>query len=161
MTDSNLPTSSDPRWDGFALGAAVGATTTLLLFALVLVVGWDQLTDAAADDSGAVASAPSTSLAVIAPPQGAELAQVAGCIACHSVDGGELIGPTWLGTAGSERPIEGGGSVLADRAYLRESIVDPGAVIVAGFPDVMVKTFADILSDAEIDALIDYIESLG
>jgi cytochrome c oxidase subunit 2 len=158
MTDSNDAAKFDSRWDGFVLGAAVGATTTLLLFVLVLVVGWDQLTDASADDS--VAASPTT-LAPTVPPSGAEVAQVVGCIACHSLDGSELVGPSWLGTAGSERPIEGGGSVLADRDYLRQSIIDPSAIIVAGFPDVMVKTFGDTLSDAEIDALIDYIESLG
>lgn len=164
MTDSNSAATS--RWDGFVLGAAVGATATLLVFVLVLVVGWDQLTGA--DDSVAgspstedsVAAAPTT-LAATVPPSGAEIAQLSGCAACHSVDGSELVGPTWLDIAGSERPIEGGGTILADRDYLRESIVDPSAVIVAGFPDVMVKTFGETLSAAEIDALIDYIESLG
>jgi cytochrome c oxidase subunit 2 len=158
MTDSNAAATSDTRWDGFVLGAAVGATTTLLIFALVLMVGWDQFTTAAADDT--VAAAPTT-LAPVGPPSGAELAQVAGCTACHSVDGSDLVGPSWLGTAGTDRPVEGGGTVFADRDYLHQSIADPSAVIVAGFPDVMVKTYAETLSDAEIEALIDYIESLG
>jgi len=158
MTDSNAATASDSRWDSFVVGAAIGATTTLLVFVLVLVVGWDQLTDAAADETVA---GPPTTLAPVTPPSGEELAQIGGCIACHSVDGSQLVGPSWLGIAGTERPIEGGATVLADRAYLHQSIVDPAALIVAGYPDVMVKTFGDTFSEAEINALVDYIESLG
>jgi cytochrome c551/c552 len=158
MTDPTVAPPADSPWDGFFLGAAVGATTTLLIFGLVLAVGWDQLTGASADDS--VAAQPTT-LAPIGPPSGEALAQVAGCTACHSVDGSDLVGPSWLGIAGTDRPIEGGGTVLADRGYLHESIVDPSGIIVADFPDVMPKTFGDSLSDEEIEALIDYIESLG
>lgn len=158
MTDAAATSSSSSRWDGFVLGAGIGATTTLLLFVLVLVIGWDQLTGADADDAVA---GPPTTLAPVGPPSGEQLAQVAGCTACHSTDGSELVGPTWLGIAGTERPIEGGGTVLANREYLDQSIVDPAVLIVAGFPDVMPKTFGDTLSDDEINALIDYIESLG
>lgn len=158
MTDAGATASSISRWDGFVLGAGIGATTTLLVFVVVLVIGWDQLTGADADEAVA---GPPTTLAPIGPPSGEQLAQVAGCVACHSVDGSQLVGPSWLGIAGTERPIEGGGTVLANREYLRQSIVDPGVLIVAGFTDVMPKTFGDTFSDDEINALIDYIESLG
>ena len=42
--------------------------------------------------------------------------------------------------------------------YVRESIVDPDAVVAEGYqPGVMPKTFGDSLSDEEIDALVTYL----
>ena len=43
-----------------------------------------------------------------------------GCFSCHSVDGTELVGPTWLGLAGSNVQADDGNSYLVDDAYLRE-----------------------------------------
>jgi cytochrome c oxidase subunit 2 len=45
-----------------------------------------------------------------------------------------------------------------DADFIRESIVDPNAVIEEGFqPDVMPKDFDEKLSDAQLDALVDYL----
>jgi cytochrome c oxidase subunit II len=49
--------------------------------------------------------------------------------------------------------------VVADENYLHESIVNPGAKVVAGFDNVM-PTYAGSLSDREISALIAYIKTL-
>jgi hypothetical protein len=48
--------------------------------------------------------------------------------------------------------------VIADREYLVESIDDPGAKLVEGYNLPMPRTE---LSDAEIDAVIAYIEALA
>ena len=48
---------------------------------------------------------------------------------------------------------------MADEAYLRESILEPQAKIVAGFEPVM-PTFKGRLKDKEITAIIEYIKSL-
>jgi cytochrome c oxidase subunit 2 len=93
---------------------------------------------------------------------GADVAASAGCTACHSTDGSDGVGPSWLGIAGTERPLEGGGSALADPAYLLESIVDPEIKIVAGYASgLMPTTFGDTLRDEDLAALVIYIESLG
>lgn len=92
---------------------------------------------------------------------GAELATTNGCIACHSSDGLEGVGPTWSGLFGSERTLAGGGTVTADDAYLLESIIDPSAAEVEGYPTgVMPATYGDTISPEDIDALIAYIKSL-
>jgi cytochrome c oxidase subunit 2 len=100
-----------------------------------------------------------------APPgdiDGAALADSAGCTACHSNDGSDGVGPTWAGLAGTERPLEDGSSVLADSAYLLESIVDPNAKIAAGYAaELMPQNYGESLSDAELSALVVYLESLG
>ncbi|MCP4422667.1 MAG: cytochrome c oxidase subunit II [Chloroflexi bacterium] len=90
------------------------------------------------------------------------LADVNGCFKCHSIDGTPGDGPTWLGIYGTEEVLEDGSSVIVDEAYIRNSILNPQDQLVAGFTDVdMPVNFAAVLSDGEIDALVDFIESLG
>jgi cytochrome c oxidase subunit 2 len=99
--------------------------------------------------------------AVEASPEerGQTLASEQGCLSCHSADGSELVGPTWLGLFGSQRQLEDGSTVTADEAYLRESILDPEAQVVAGYPMIMPDAY-DFLAQEEIDAVIEYIKSL-
>jgi cytochrome c oxidase subunit 2 len=90
---------------------------------------------------------------------GHEIAELNGCFKCHTVDGTEGDGPTWLGLFGE---LEDGTTLVADDEYIRESILDPQAKIVAGFTDVeMPVNFAEVLTDEDINDLIGYIESLG
>jgi cytochrome c oxidase subunit 2 len=91
---------------------------------------------------------------------GADTADAAGCLACHSVDGSKSVGPTWKGLFESERTLTDGSTVLADEEYLRESILDPKAKTVQGFPDIMPTDYGDTLSELDIEALIAYIRSL-
>jgi cytochrome c oxidase subunit 2 len=84
-----------------------------------------------------------------------------GCVACHSTDGSVVVGPSWLSIAGTEEELADGSSVLVDAEYLRESIIDPNAKIVAGFTEgVMPTNFAEILTDPQINDLVAYILSL-
>ncbi len=92
--------------------------------------------------------------------KGAQVAQDSGCLSCHSVDGSSLVGPSWLGLYGSERQLEDGSTVVADEAYVRHSILDPQAQVVAGYPNVMPAAYTG-LSDEDIQALVEYIKSLG
>ena len=92
--------------------------------------------------------------------RGATWAQQFGCAACHSTDGSTLVGPTWKGLFGSTRTLQDGTTVQVDEAYLRTAIVDPGAQLVQGFPDVMPKDFGERLTEEQIQDLIEYIKSL-
>jgi mono/diheme cytochrome c family protein len=71
-----------------------------------------------------------------------------GCVACH-----DLLGPT--------RRV--GPALLAvgerlSAADIRESILDPNAVIAEGFqPGLMLQTFADTLTPEELDQLVAYL----
>lgn len=94
--------------------------------------------------------------------RGHELAEINGCTGCHSLDGSENTGPTWLGIYGREEALADGSTVVVNDEYLRESILDPTAKIVAGFETVaMPANFGAVLSDEDIDALLAYIASLG
>ena len=90
---------------------------------------------------------------------GAKLVEEQGCLSCHSIDGSELVGPTWLGLYGSERQLEDGSTVMADEAYLLESILEPGKKVEAGYPNVMPSAYS-FLSEEELAAMIEYIKSL-
>ena len=93
---------------------------------------------------------------------GQRWAQTYGCVACHSINGDEGVGPTWLGLFGSQVSMTDGSTVVADEAYLMNSILKPNAQMVAGFPPgVMPQDFADRLSEQEIQQIIAFIMSLG
>lgn len=83
-----------------------------------------------------------------------------GCRACHSIDGTPLVGPTWKGVFGEQVLLTDGTSALVDRAYIIESIRQPGAKIVAGFQDLMPANIGADLTDEQIDDIIAFIESL-
>jgi cytochrome c oxidase subunit 2 len=84
------------------------------------------------------------------------------CISCHNVaDGGvKKLGPVWKGIYGKMEKLEGGGEVKVDENYLRESILNPNAKIVLGFPRDVMPTQAGQLNEAEIAGVIEYIKSL-
>jgi cytochrome c oxidase subunit 2 len=81
-----------------------------------------------------------------------------GCVACHSVDGNRLVGPSFKGLFGSESAIAGGTTVLADENYIRESILQPDVKIVEGYTNLMPP---QTLTDLEIDAFIAYLKTLA
>ena len=82
-----------------------------------------------------------------------------GCAACHSIDGSKSHGPSVGKLAGHPVEIEGlDQPVLADRAYLLESIKAPNAKIVKGYPPNYMPPFG--LPEVEYDSLILYIQSL-
>ncbi|MDP3813688.1 c-type cytochrome [Pseudomonas sp.] len=90
--------------------------------------------------------------------QGRQLAQNYGCQACHSLDGSASLGPSWKGLYGRHETLADGSSVEVDEAYLSESIRDPKAKLVQGYPPVMVPyTF----SQDELGALLALIKSLS
>jgi cytochrome c oxidase subunit 2 len=91
--------------------------------------------------------------------QGQILSVRNGCIGCHSIDGTPNTGPTWLGLYGEEVPLQDGTTVIADDAYLAESIHDPNAKIVDGFPSPSPMPVFD-LTDEQIANIIAYIKTL-
>ena len=103
-------------------------------------------------------AAPAAATAVAAPSGagGQELVQQWGCIACHKFDGPEkLIGPS-LWDVGARK----------DANYIRESILQPDAVVVEGFPAGLMKGtldgsgFYQKVSLQDLNTIVDYLTSL-
>jgi cytochrome c oxidase subunit 2 len=92
--------------------------------------------------------------------RGAQLVQQ--CLGCHSTNGSQLVGPTWKGLFGTQVTLADGSTVTADEAYIRNSIINPNAQVVQGFPpSVMPGSYGSILSDEDINDIIAYIKSLA
>jgi len=91
--------------------------------------------------------------------QGRRIAVVQGCFKCHSVDGSQHIGPTWLDLYNARVKLETGKTVVADEAYLTRSMMEPNADVVAGYKAVM-PTFQGKLSAPEAAAIVEFIKSL-
>ena len=130
-------------FDHYTSDAVVGSTPTTV--------------PPAAPDATVTSSTPTTEPVIDAVALTASL----GCTACHSIDGTVGVGPSWQGVAGSERTFEDGTATVADEGYLLESIRDPSAKILAGFLPVMPEGLAAGLSDAQMQALVLYIQSRG
>ena len=80
------------------------------------------------------------------------------CVTCHRPDSAGR-GPVLEGIFGRQVRLASGDTVVADEAYVRESIVNPAARVVAGYQPVM-PTFQGLVSEEQLIALVAYIESL-
>ena len=90
--------------------------------------------------------------------RGKRLVERNNCLGCHSIDGQAYSAPTFKGLFGNLRQLEGGGTAIADQQYLWQSIKRPNEKIVQGyFVDAMPTVF---FSDAEADAMVEFIKSL-
>ncbi|NQW19606.1 MAG: cytochrome c [Chloroflexi bacterium] len=77
-----------------------------------------------------------------------------GCTGCHSTDGSQIVGPSLLGVY--ER--SGTRTALDADAYIAQSVREPTAFVVDGFPAVM-PSF-DLLSESDVKNVIAYLKTL-
>jgi cytochrome c oxidase subunit 2 len=91
-------------------------------------------------------------------PSGEDLFVAKACHTCHRSDSTARAPMLW-GLIGKTVHLEGGQTAIADETYIRESIVNPAAKLVAGYQPIM-PTYRGQLSEEEIIQLIRYIGSL-
>jgi cytochrome c oxidase subunit 2 len=89
---------------------------------------------------------------------GDKIFQQLGCNTCHRADS-QARGPNLAGLFGNPVKLKDGSMVIADEGYIRESIVNPQAKIVAGFDNIM-PTFQGQINEDDMLALVYYIKSL-
>ncbi|HEY83518.1 MAG TPA: c-type cytochrome [Chloroflexi bacterium] len=78
---------------------------------------------------------------------GLQLLQVSGCLGCHHYKGkGGRVGPE-LSDVGSRRDVD----------FIRESIINPSAVVAEDYRDLMAQDYAERISEADLDMLIDFL----
>lgn len=86
-----------------------------------------------------------------------------GCTACHSIDGKKGVGPSFKGLYGSEIEVSTNGTVhkiKADSIYIENSIMDPNKDIVTGYSQGVMKSYKGIVSDKEMQMLVEYFKTL-
>ena len=81
------------------------------------------------------------------------------CVTCHR-DDATGRGPSLRNVFGSQVKLQGGGTVVADEAYVRESIVNPQGKIVEGYQPLM-PTFQGLVSEEQLMQLLAYVKSLA
>jgi cytochrome c oxidase subunit 2 len=101
-----------------------------------------------------------------AQPQGDDLAhrgealfRSLGCSGCHAV-GASVHAPDLNGLYGRPVHLSDGRTVIADEAYLRDSILLPNKDIVAGFAPIM-PSFKGVAREGDIVELLAYLKSLS
>jgi cytochrome c551/c552 len=97
--------------------------------------------------AGTVAAQPAVATATNRPPE--QLIAELACIACHQFDApGQLVGPS-LWDIGARQ----------DDAYIRQSILEPNAVIAEGFPPMLMPPdLAEKMSGAEFERLVQWLK---
>lgn len=116
-----------------------------------------------APSDGSPEAPPEESSPVVLPDGNADngkaLATSMGCVACHSVDGSKMTGPTWQGLYGHEVTLDDGSTVTADVTYLHDAIMSPNKQVVDGYSPIM-PDFSAQLDDQKVADIIAYIQSL-
>ena len=90
---------------------------------------------------------------------GEKLFQGLACANCHHLNDPPGRGPNLRNLYGSEVELTGGAHVKFDEEYIRESILNPSAKIVAGYQPIM-PTFQGLVTEENVLQLIEYIKSL-
>ena len=89
---------------------------------------------------------------------GQKLFEQLGCQSCHQAETGAR-GPSLAGLFNKQVELADGRTVVADDSYLRESILNPQASVVAGYQPIM-PTFKGQVSEEGLLQLMTYIKTL-
>lgn len=85
------------------------------------------------------------------------------CFSCHTIDGTPSTGPTWQNLFGRRERVRVNGAVqeiVVDENYIRESIYEPAAKLVEGYPNQMVS-YQGQIDEQELSEIIAYIKSIS
>jgi len=102
--------------------------------------------------------------AYVPEPEGLKLLRNTGCLACHSLDGTKLVGPSFSGLYGAQRSVTAGGTektVTADEAYIISSIYDPNDEIVVGYGRGLMQSYRALLTVENIAVMTEYLKTLA
>jgi cytochrome c oxidase subunit 2 len=86
-----------------------------------------------------------------------------GCLACHSIDGGKSVGPSFKRLYGTSIDVTTKGAsrkVTVDKSYIEKSIYEPNADIAAGYAQGVMKSYKGIISDKDVEQINEYLKNL-
>jgi cytochrome c oxidase subunit II len=86
-----------------------------------------------------------------------------GCVACHSLDGSKIVGPSFKGIFGEKTTVMVNGKemqVNVDENYIMESVFEPNAKVVKGYQQGLMQPFKGQITNEEIKEIAEYLKSL-
>jgi len=86
-----------------------------------------------------------------------------GCLACHSLNGTKLVGPSLKGIYGTTIDVTSGGTahkVKVDDEYIKNSIYTPDKDIHAGYAGGVMKSYKGVVSDKDVEEISKYLKEL-
>jgi cytochrome c len=88
------------------------------------------------------------------------------CASCHSLGGMKLVGPTFVGLAGATRKVRDTETgtiheLRADANYLKQSILEPNAKLLDGYPPNLMPPVGASLTEKQLSALISYVTKVS
>ncbi len=131
-----------------------------------------ELVSEAGDEEGEGAPVEAGPVVALGRDTAEEIVQKMTCFACHKIPGISIaktgmIGPLLIEGSNAENRINspeykkamkaGKAHATTPRAYVMESIMDPGAFIVPGFADDMLKDFKHKFTVSGLGVMIDYL----
>jgi cytochrome c oxidase subunit II len=127
----------------------------------VVVMSQEDYAEWYADTTGLIQEITTeTNLALL----GRQTTERYGCIACHSLDGTKLVGPTFKGIYGETHVVITDGQereVAVDDAYIRKSIYEPDADLVKGYRRGQMISYQNEIGENEVELIIEFIKSLN
>jgi cytochrome c oxidase subunit 2 len=87
-----------------------------------------------------------------------------GCMACHSLDGTELVGPSFKGLYNSEIVVLVGNreeTIVADNDYIQRSIYQPNEEIAKGYGRGLMQSYEKLINPEEVQTIIEYLKTLN
>ncbi len=87
-----------------------------------------------------------------------------GCLACHSLDGSKLVGPSWKDLYGKTETVISKGETreqTIDRAYIINSIYNPNDDVVKGYSKGLMLSYKNELKESDIDEIIEFMKTLS
>jgi cytochrome c oxidase subunit 2 len=101
---------------------------------------------------------------MLATLPGKRILQTNGCIACHSLDGSKIVGPTFKGLYGKKEVVETNGikrDIVVDDEYIKKSIYEPDFDITEGYNKGLMVSYKDQISEEEITDIIEFLKTLN
>ncbi len=95
---------------------------------------------------------------------GRQIVESKGCLACHSLDGRSIIGPTFKGKFGTTITVVTDGAerdVLYDEEYVQRSIYDPDYDLSKGFRKGQMISYRGEISEEQIGFIVEFLKSLS
>jgi cytochrome c oxidase subunit 2 len=101
---------------------------------------------------------------VVKDNAGLAVMQKNGCLACHSLDGTKILGPSFKGLYGTTIDVITNGKtrkVVVDDEYIKTSILEPNQDIAAGFNAGIMKAYGTKIKPQDIKKIANYLKSMN